>query len=356
MRLPLIAIGLGLATTASRADDAPPAPPEPPRGGTFQVGAGFSPDESFIATARVAHDNLFHTGQQLALDASVSAIHQRFGLDYRVPDLARTGLDLELSLANDRRELPGFARQGAGGSVGLARQIDRATRVFVRLRAEQVTATPDATTNLARAVDPTVGALPGDVQRESIVAVGAGATYATTDSAIPLHGTRLALYGERADPSLGSSVSLWSGRASFVHAEALGPLTLRVSGRAAYVGSSDPGGVPMSERLYFPGNGDVRGYAMSGSDRGANFLASGRVELEAPVWRRAGLALAGFYDAGVEGNRDPAFGPLGNTYRRAVGGSLIWRSPIGPLRFDLAVPLDDPKQPKRFLFWFGTAF
>src|SRR5438477_6660490 len=64
----------------------PPAPPptidgrsvlpttgEQRRGtGIFMVGAGFSPDDHFIARAAVIQPNLFHTGQRLALDARVS--------------------------------------------------------------------------------------------------------------------------------------------------------------------------------------------------------------------------------------------------------------------------------------------
>jgi outer membrane protein assembly factor BamA len=371
----LIVFALVVASSPAFADDGPPSetppttppptqppppPPTPPPAerphgtGVFEIGAGFSPDEGFIATARMAQSNLFHTGQQLSMDASVSRLHERFAVDYGIPNLGNTGLDLRTELLSDRRALPGFEREGVGGSVALERRVDRATRVFVRMRAERVLATPDATTALAETTGGTM--LPtGGPETNTIVAAGAGIAYDTRDSPIPLHGTRLELYGERADPSLGSDLALWSASARLDHAESLGPLTLRVSGHAAFVGADGGAGVPMSERLYYMGNSDVRGFGLDPSDRGANALATGRVELEAPVWRRAGLSLAGFYDTGVTYNRDAQFGPLGSTLRRAVGASVIWRSPIGPLRFDLAMPLDGTRD-KKFLFWLGTAF
>src|SRR6202042_2165228 len=53
--------------------------------GTFQVGAGFSSIESFIATAQVQQANLFGNGQSLALQAQVSALRQLITLRYFEP-------------------------------------------------------------------------------------------------------------------------------------------------------------------------------------------------------------------------------------------------------------------------------
>lgn len=46
--------------------------------------------------------------------------------------------------------------------------------------------------------------------------------------------------------------------------------------------------------------------------------------------------------SGLPGARsdDMQWGPVGGAWHRAVGLSLIWRSPRGPLRFDGALPLD----------------
>jgi outer membrane protein assembly factor BamA len=40
--------------------------------------------------------------------------------------------------------------------------------------------------------------------------------------------------------------------------------------------------------------------------------------------------------------------------QRSVGVSIIWRSPIGPLRFDWALPLDGERRGAQFLFGLGA--
>src|SRR5487761_2272907 len=53
--------------------------------GTFQVGAGFSSIENFIATAQIQQANLFGNGQSLALQAQVSGLRQIISLRYFEP-------------------------------------------------------------------------------------------------------------------------------------------------------------------------------------------------------------------------------------------------------------------------------
>ncbi len=53
--------------------------------GTFQVGAGFSSIENFIATAQVQQANLFGNGQSLALQAQVSGLRQLVSLRFFEP-------------------------------------------------------------------------------------------------------------------------------------------------------------------------------------------------------------------------------------------------------------------------------
>ena len=53
--------------------------------GTFQVGAGFSSIENFIATAQVQQANLFGNGQSLSLQAQVSGLRQLVDLRFYEP-------------------------------------------------------------------------------------------------------------------------------------------------------------------------------------------------------------------------------------------------------------------------------
>ncbi|HRG98722.1 MAG TPA: outer membrane protein assembly factor BamA, partial [Polyangiaceae bacterium] len=53
--------------------------------GTFQVGAGFSSVENFIATAQVQQANLFGNGQSLALQAQISGLRQLISIRFFEP-------------------------------------------------------------------------------------------------------------------------------------------------------------------------------------------------------------------------------------------------------------------------------
>ena len=344
MRLAIsVVVLLGFGGGRARADGAT---------GTFSVGAGYNPDAGFVGAAEVAQDDLFHSGQRLALSAELSSLEERFAIDHVIRNVANTGLELSSQLLYDNRKLPGFTREGIGGSVGLGYHVSRTTRVFVKYRVERVATSLLDPLATARATMPGEAPPSGDA---TIAALGAGVSYDTRDGAIPRHGTCLELFAETADPTLGSSAAVQRFTGRYEHAEPLGPLTLRFSGHGELVTTPDVAGVPRSERLYHAGNADVRGYAIDPFDRGSNAVAVGHLELEAPVWRRAGLAVAGFIDAGISREQHPTFGGVANVVRRSVGGSVIWRSPIGAMRLDLAVPLDGTDRHPRIMFWLPGA-
>jgi len=319
--------------------------------GTFEIGAGYSPDEGFIGRARIAQSNLFGSGTSLSLSADVSLLATRGDLNYTIPNLGDTGLDVGVDLIAARRTFPGFDRESVGGALTLGHQLDRATRMFVRYRIEDVALTPDPTAFAARTTTDRFAA-------HRLAWLGSGLAYNTLDSPIPLRGTRLELTAEASGPEIGSDYQLLRFGARADHAMDLGPLTLRLHGHATYIHTDDPAGVPLSERLFHDGYADVRGYPIYsiGSRFGENLEALGRAELELPVWRRAGLSIAGFYDVGLRYNEDASYGPIAGAVYRSVGGSLIWRSPIGPLRFDVAFPLDGKDRDRAFLLNIGAGF
>jgi outer membrane protein insertion porin family len=327
------------------------------RTGYFSVGAGVSPDDGFTAHAAVVQDDLFRTGQRLGLWAELSAIRQRFVLAHEAPDLLGSGLDLRSELFSNRRTYPGFTREGTGGAVTLGKRLSRATRLYARYRLEHVAMDPAA----ASSTDPAAAArmeTPAPSLGEGILAtLGAGLEYDTLDApALPRRGSRLELFAERADRRLGSDHELLRAGGRVLHARPLGPFTLRLHGHATAVRSRDPMGVPLAFRLQHEGHAAVRGYALEqGNLLGDNVEAVGKVELELPIVPRWGLSLAGFADAGLRYNTDAAWGARNALLQRSAGVSLIWRSPLGPLRFDWAFPLDGERRDRQFLFSLGGA-
>jgi outer membrane protein insertion porin family len=351
----LVVVLLGSSVVA-HAD--PEAPVEPatvearPPTGTFGIGAGFSSDEGFVAHAGVAQPSLFGTGHSLSLDTTISKRRQLFVMDYSTPDLG-DGVKLDAQLFNERRQLPGFLRQGAGGSVTLSRQVNPHLRVFAGYRFEQVSAeeTPfDTSLVIARGLPPAQ-----DLQGGVISSLRTGVEYDSLDHPeAPTSGTRAGVSYDMADRRLGSDFSFDRVHAWVGHHRPVGPFTLHLDASFTQVSGAS---VPRTERLFLDGSSDIRGFAPGslgpvdayGRPLGGTTKLTAHAELEAPLSRKLGLSAVGFFDAG--GIADATGTSLG----RSVGVGILWRSPIGPLRFDWAVPLDGAGPP-RFLFSIGSGW
>ena len=314
--------------------------------GTFELGAGYATDDGFLATARVAQPRLFGTDKGLSLSALVSERRQEFLTRYEDPTLFDV-LHLRGDLYSRRKLYPGFQRQAAGGMLTLGRRIAPNLDVFVGYRLEQVEVTPDATT-LAR------GVRAEPFWRGGMIgAVRTGVHYSTLErDRYPARGTDVGAAIEVADRGLGSDLDYLRTDAWLGHHRPLGPFTLHLGARASSITD-----VPLSERLHFDGSSEVRGYApgavgptdpITGLPTGGNFLWSARGELEAPLGD-TNLSLVGFVDAGG------LYAPWGGQTAASAGFGVIWRSPIGPLRFDVAYPLDGDGKP-RYIFGIGGMF
>ena len=324
-------------------------------GGRFELGAGYGPDDGFIATAEVAQDNLFGRGQALALRAALSARRQLFLVHFDDPHLADSDVGLSVNLFDRTDGWPGFDRKAVGGELSLFHPLGRHARGFVGYRLETVSLSLDPLPSagaapFSRAPDGALIGVPvGDARllRGSLLSsLRAGVIYDTRDlPADPMRGTAAGAWVEAASPMLGGDTRLFRGRAWLARHQPLGPLTLHLELGAAAAVSPDPGGVPLSERLQLDGSSQLLGYRpgslgpvdpRSGLPLGGNLLASGRVGLEVPLVARLGLA--GEVFAGAAGvldvdGRGP--GELG----ASAGAGLVWHTPFGPVHLDVAMPL-----------------
>ena len=83
-------------------------------------------------------------------------------------------------------------------------------------------------------------------------------------------------------------------------------------------------------------------------------MLSGSLELRFPIWGE--LHGVAFGDAGQLGTGPHDWQPA--KLRYSVGGGLRYATPLGPIRFDVATPLDEPSGVSNLRFWFaiGQAF
>jgi outer membrane protein insertion porin family len=344
----LVCTLLGLLAPTALAEPEPPAradgeaAPDDRPTGRFSVGAGYRTDDGFIASTEVAQDDLFGTGNALSLRATVSERRQLFLTRFVDPHLLGSQLTLTADLYADTKQLPGLWRTGSGASLELSAPVGDHLRAFVGYRFEAVRATREHPYRIASG-----GAAPDD---HLLGAVRAGMIYDSRDALYaPRRGSLLGTSLEVADPSLGADVRLRRIEVWGEHHAPIGPLTLHVGGRLSSVASDTAAGVPASERLYLDGSSDVRGYAPGAiAPLGGFAKAVGSAELEVPIIPKWGVSAVGFVDGAAI--FDATQGHVGTS----AGAGLLWRSPLGPLRVDYAVPLDGGAP--RWVLGLGGAF
>ncbi len=86
--------------------------------GTFQIGAGFSSIESFIATAQVQQANLFGTGLGFLLNAQVSGLRQQIDVDLVASPISSTHPSPEKRTFYDQLQVyDGFSQDSIGAQA-----------------------------------------------------------------------------------------------------------------------------------------------------------------------------------------------------------------------------------------------
>jgi outer membrane protein insertion porin family len=123
--------------------------------------------------------------------------------------------------------------------------------------------------------------------------------------------------------------------------------------------------LPFFKAFYGGGVGSVRGYETGslgprdiyGNSLGGKRKIVGNAELFYPILKGdRSVRLSAFFDIGqiyVNGDQ-----PNFENFRYSAGVGLAWNSPIGPLKFSYAQPIDSIPQDKieKFQFQVGTVF
>jgi translocation and assembly module TamA len=183
------------------------------------------------------------------------------------------------------------------------------------------------------------------------------------DRIYPSHGERVQLDLAAAERSVLSNATFGSAHASAKFIQSFGGrptfggrrfrfLTRAELGYLA-TSTSDFHKLPPTERFFAGGDQSVRGYSyqgiglrdVNGHVIGGTRLAVASVEVEYRFLQKWGLAT--FYDAGSASDR------LLHDLRAGTGVGVRWLSPIGMIRLDAAVAIDEPGHPKRLHFSIG---
>lgn len=366
--------------------------------GELSFGAGYSTSEGVIGDVSITERNLFGNGQFVRLRLAGSLERMQVDLSFTEPRFLDRNLSAGFDLYHkevDYRDTSGFRQRKSGGQVRLGFPL--AENLWMQtsygLSRDQIY---DVEDNASRAIKDGCGYVvtndvtgAGECTQDAYwtSVAGTSLTYdARNHPRNPTRGFYLQLDDEFA--GLGGDVSYWrvnaEGRAYY-------PLTEKITLIGRVVGGHIEGWGGDDIRLldmYFKGGETIRGFDRAGYGPRDTFTgdalggqsywaATAEVRFPLPfIPEDIGLSGALFADAGslwgagdfaTSNNNcaDPSKYTNGsfknicladdNTIRSSVGASLLWNSPVGPLRMDFAKVLTKEAYDEEQMFRFGAS-
>ena len=354
--------------------------------GKISFSIGYSSTEQVIGTVELSERNLLGRGQFMKLNTTMSFKRQQVDFSFTEPYFMgmpiSAGVDI-FATKTDNSETSSFESTNIGGALRTGFKLDE----YSSLGFKYTLAYRNVDGIDQDEASPAIIAQEGSSWKSSV-----GATYTWDDLDNPTRPT-LGFRGQ-----LESEIAGLGGDAYFGRVEARGwyffplyeeSIVLKLEGNAGHIESFNGTDVPLQDR-FFKGADSFRGFAQSGvgprqigndgdtDSIGAQSYAIGTAELTFPVglpeaW---GIEGATFTDFGtVFGTPEESIAKGVGTcvggksaknctvfdtmaFRASVGAGIIWQSPFGPLRFELAYPLMKAKydETEWFRFSIGTRF
>ncbi len=374
--------------------------------GTFQVGAGFSSVENFIATAQIQQANLFGNGQMLALQAQVSSLRQIISVRFFEPYFLNSDWSMSTEIFDQLYVYSDFSRSSLGASLTYGYALVQPwLRLSLTATVEHDKVNTSNTTTFFGSTSSVINTFPrlplANLFNDGrTISLRPALIYDTRDNRLfPTSGMYLQLSTEFANSAIGSEVEYirhrFSGQFYYLLGGATGSpgsgFVLKLRTEAGYITSPDPSGVPIYQRFFLGGIMDVRGYRLrtigtrlplnqtldvnsppiaDGANIGGNLEAYSNLELEFPIIDKVGIRGVVFYDMGNAWNTEDQFcrttpapqfsGVVSPCFtsgsllkvRTSTGFGIRWFSPLGPLRFEWGFPLYKLPYEENYVFEF----
>lgn len=319
-------------------------------GRRFGVGATYSNVDGLGLEAFHLWRNLFGQAERLRLDAKLAGINwpldtaqfdYAFGATFTKPGFLNPDNDFVAAIAAERTVLPAYIETSATGRLGLTQFL-----------------TDEITLDGAVFYERSVFEDDFGTRDFSIAGLTAGAVWDARDDA--QDATEGVYLAATAEPFYETTRGYLAFRAS-AEARAYWGLMddqLVLAGRAklgALVGP-DLADIPPDRLFFAGGGGSVRGYAYrgigvenaDGTVSGGRYLLEGSLEARYKATEEIGVV--GFLDAGyVAADSFPGLDQL----RLGVGAGLRYYTGLGPLRLDVAVPLNKRARDPDYAIYVG---
>ncbi|MFL2542384.1 MAG: outer membrane protein assembly factor BamA [Candidatus Latescibacterota bacterium] len=332
--------------------------------GEINLGLGFSTTDGGLVSAGITERNFLGKGQNVRAKFSLSQRTQNFDLGFTEPyflnkDLS-AGIDLFKS-EKDNTDESSFTSKRLGIGLHLGYEINEQWSQSLRylVRRDQITeVASDGSVFIRQQDGDTVTSLVG----QDIVLDARNSKFSPTDGFVVRASTDIAGLG-------GDAKYVRAKLASAVHYKIINDWVLNFSGEVNQI--QDFGEKLSINDLFFLGGDNLRGFAVAGvgprdsttdDALGGRTLLAGTAELHFPLGlpKELGISGAAFTDIGTLMNPLAEGAQLLDeaTPRVATGVGLRWRSPFGPIRIDVALPVLKESFDKEELihFNFGTRF
>ena len=307
------------------------------------VTAAFSTDLGASAGVSWTHRNLFGNAETLRLGAAVTQLggtaSRGQGYDvnatFTKPDLWARNQVLTVTLQGIKESLDAYDRTAALAGAALTRKFSPTWTGTVGVQAQQARIGQEGVT-----------------RNYTLLGVPVGATYDTTGTEgllLPTHGVKAAVTVTPTESFTTSSQYLVLRGTASTYLNLTGTRGRSVVALRGTVGDIEGAStfqVPPDQRFYAGGSGTVRGYRYQSvgprfADRrpvGGTSLAAATVEYRQRIGESYGFAA--FVDAGGVVGTNPAGTPNSNGVRIGAGVGARYYTSIGPIRVDVAVPLN----------------
>jgi len=301
---------------------------------TIAIGASASTSDGYGLDAEWQLRNWSGWGDSLTLSGQLATLQRRIGTTYRLPHIGKYGRNLSLRGVVEDFETDAFDQTGATLSATLEEQISQRTRGSLGVAVGFASIADQQTRALSTG------------RRDVYILSGTGTMeyVGVRDILDPVNGIRARLAVEPGvtwgDTNIG--FTRISGEASLYSDFGTDTIVGAVRGRLGTIAGAN--GAPPDRLFFAGGGGSVRGYeyqALSPRDPVTNLPTGGRslIETSAEIRYRASdtLGYVAFIDAGAAGsNVEPPIEEM----RFGAGLGLRYYTAFGPLRADIAVPLN----------------
>ncbi len=302
---------------------------------SVRAGIGYKTDEGVGAAASWEHRNFRGSGERLRTAIVVSQINQGIEGSFEKPDFLSTMQTLNANAGAGHKETDAYKSNYLDSSLLLSRDMGSGIKVSLGpgFRMSRVDDKSKTTQNFA------LVSFQGHLELDY-----------SNDLLNPTQGGRLKVQLTPYMDTLDTGVTFLKSYVSYSHyLPILESPSLLFAGRAALgsITGISRDAIPSDTRFYAGGGGSIRGYPFQSvspldaenDPEGGRSLIEFSAELRWKITESLGMVT--FLDGG--GAFEPSYPDLDTSLRYGAGVGLRYYTPIGPLRVDVATPLNRRK-------------